>query len=133
MSRSVKYFCEQTKEGLELSADIVLFAGKPSNAARKEMWRIFLSSICEKNKEFNMNFIFLVEVPSTDSKTVMCVIEKLLCEKDIDIEKTWFCCLDGGNSMSSGHNGVQRSIWNHACHAIYINCGCHRLAFVLNI
>ena len=29
--------------------------------------------------------------------------------------------------MSGQHNGVQRRIRNHAPHAVYINCRCHRL------
>ena len=41
-----------------------------------------------------MGFISLVEVSSTNSETAMCAIEKVLSEKDIDIEKTQFCCLD---------------------------------------
>ena len=30
--------------------------------------------------------------------------------------------------MSGVHNGLQRRLSNHVPHAIYINCGCHRLA-----
>ena len=44
-----KYLWEQTKERLKLLAHIVLFADKASNAARKEMLRIFISSFDEKN------------------------------------------------------------------------------------
>ena len=38
----------QTKEGLKLSAELVLFADKASNAARKEMKGNFISSFDEK-------------------------------------------------------------------------------------
>ena len=92
------------------------------------MLGIYISLFDETNKEFNMDFISLVEVSSTNSETVMCAIEKVLCEKDIGIEKTQFCCLDGTNSMSGQHNVVQRQIRNHAPHAVYINCRYHRLA-----
>ena len=34
-----------------------------------------------------MHCISLVEVSSTNFKTVLCTIEKILCEKDIAIEK----------------------------------------------
>ena len=57
------------------------------------------------------------------SETVMCTIEKVLCEKDIAIEKH-----NSVASVWSEHNGMQRQIWNHAPHAVYINCRCHRLA-----
>ena len=45
-----KYLWEQTKEILKLSADIVLFADEASNAARKEMLGIFISSLMKKIK-----------------------------------------------------------------------------------
>ena len=82
-----KYLWEQTKERLKLLADIVLFADEASNTARKEMLGIFISLFDEKNKEFNMEFVSLVEVSSTNSETVMCAIERVFCEKDIGIEK----------------------------------------------
>ena len=98
-----------------------------SNTERKEMLGIFISSSDEKkNKEFNMDFISLAEVSSTNSETAMCPTEKVLREKDIDIKKTQFCCLDGTNSMLGEHNGVQGRIQNHASHAVYINLRCHR-------
>ena len=111
-----------------LLADIVLFADEASNAARKKMLGIFMILFDEKKKEFNMDFISLVEVSSTNFETVMCAIEKVLREKDIDIEKTRFCCLDGTNSMLDQHNRVQRRMRDHAPHVVYINCRCHRLA-----
>ena len=82
-----KYLWEQTKERLKLLADIVLSADEASNTARKEMLGIFISLFDEKNKEFNMEFVSLVEVSSTSSETVMCAIERVFCEKDIGIEK----------------------------------------------
>ena len=103
-----KYLWGQTKERLKLSADIVLFADEASNAARKEMLGNFISSIDEKNMEFNMDFISLVEVSSKNSETVMYVTEEVPYEKDIGIEKTPFCCLDGTSSMSGEHNGMQK-------------------------
>ena len=52
-------------------AGIVLFADEASNTESKEMLGIFIGSFHEKNKEFNTDFISLVEVPSTNSETVM--------------------------------------------------------------
>ena len=54
-----------------------------------------------------MDFISLAEVSSTNSETAMCPTEKVLREKDIDIKKNQFCCLDGTNSMLGEYNGVQ--------------------------
>ena len=70
----------------------------------------------------------MVHVSSTKSEVLMNTIEKLLRERSIDIKKTKFCCLDGTNSRSGEQSGLQRRIRNHAPHAIYINCRCHRLA-----
>ena len=54
-----------------------------------------------------MDFISLAEVSSTNPETSMCPTEKVLREKDIDIKKNQFCCLDGTNSMLGEYNGVQ--------------------------
>ena len=45
-----KYLWEQTKERLKCLADVVLFADKASDAGRKEMLGIFISSLDEKNR-----------------------------------------------------------------------------------
>ena len=79
------------------------------------MLGIFISSFDEKNKEFDKDFMSLVEVSSTNSQTVMCAIEKVLYEKDTGTKKK-VCCLDCTNSMSGKHNSVQKRIWNHEPH-----------------
>ena len=122
------FLWKQTDERLQRSADLVLFADESSNAARSEMLGVFMSSYDEKTKQFHMDFISLVEVSSTNSEIVMTAVADTLKDRDIDIKKTRFSCLDGTNSMSGIHNGVQRRIRNHAPHAIYVNCRCHRLA-----
>ena len=108
ISSTDKYLWDQTKERSKLLIHIVLFADESSNAARKEMLGNFTILFDEKNKEFNMDFITLVEVSSKNSETVMCTIEKVLHEKDIGIEKTQFCCLDDTNSVLGEHNISKR-------------------------
>ena len=71
------------KERLKLSAEIVLFADEASNAARKEMLGNFISSFDKKNKEFNMDFISLVEVPSTNSKLEWVPYRKYFVKKPL--------------------------------------------------
>ena len=44
-----------------------------------------------------MEVISLVEMSSTNSETVVYAIEKVLCEKDIGIEKRQFYCQDSTN------------------------------------
>ena len=122
------FLWKQTNDRIERSADIVLFADESSNAARSEMLGVFVSTYDEKEKEFNMDFVSLVEVSSTASEIVMDAVAEAMKNQNVDIKKTRFSCLDGTNSMSGAHNGVQRRIRNYAPHAIYINCRCHRLA-----
>ena len=75
-----------------------------------------------------MDFVSLVEVSSTASDIVMKGVVSILKARNIDTKKVRFSCLDGTNSMSGIHNGLQRQLRNHAPHAIYINCRCHRFA-----
>ena len=92
------------------------------------MLGVFLSYFDDSEKKFGVGFVSLVEVSSTSSEIIMAAIEKVMRDKNIDITKTRFSCLDGTNSMSGEHNGLQRRIRNHTPHAIYINCRCHHLA-----
>ena len=85
ISSTDKYLWDQTKERSKLLIHIVLFANESSNAARKEMLGNFTILFDDKNKEFDMDFITLVEVSSKNSETVMCTIEKVLHEKDISV------------------------------------------------
>ena len=115
------FFWKQTEEQMQRAADLVLFADESSDAARSEMLGIFISSFDDKNKRFHMDFVSLVEVSSTSSEIVMDAVATVMKDRDIDIKKTRFSCLDGTNSMSGVHNGLQRRIRNYAPHAIYIN------------
>ena len=65
-----------------------------------------------------MDLISLDEVSSTNSENVIRAIEKVLREKDIGMEKTLFCCLDGKILMSGKHNSMQRQIQNHVPYAV---------------
>ena len=123
-----EYFRKDTEERLKRATDLVLFADESMSSARKEMLGVFISSFDDNTKQFHLDFFSMVHVSSTKSEVLMNTIEKLLRERSIDIKKTKFCCLDGTNSMSGEQSGLQRRIRNHAPHAIYINCRCHRLA-----
>ena len=116
------FFWKQTEERMQRVADLVLFADESSNAARSETLGIFISSFDDKNKRFHMDFVSLVEVSSTSSEIVMDAVATVMKDRDIDIKKTRFSCLDGTNSMPGVHNGLQRRIQNYAPHVIYINC-----------
>ena len=100
-------------------------ADESTNTARSKMLGVFISSHDENTKKFYMD---LVEVSSTASDIVMEGVVNTLKARDIDIKKVRFSSLDGTNSMSGFHNGLQRRLRNHTPHAIYINCRCHRLA-----
>ena len=104
------FLWEQTRNKINRSADIVLFADEASNAARSEMLGVFLSYFDEGEKKFGMDFISLVEVSSTSLEIVMAAVEKVMHDKNIDITKTRFSSLDGTNSRLGEHNGLQRRI-----------------------
>ena len=104
---------KQTEERMQRAADLVLFADESSNATRSEMLGIFISSFDDKNKRFHMDFVS----SSTSSEIVMDAVATVMKDRDIDIKKTRFSCLDGTNSMSGVHNGLQRRIRNYAPHA----------------
>ena len=119
------FFCQETNKRIRRSADIVLLADESTNATGSEMLGVFISSYDENTKKFYMDFISLVEVSSTASYIVMEGVVNALKGRNIHIKKVRFSCLDGINSMSGIHNGLQQRLSNHAPHAIYINCPFH--------
>ena len=92
------------------------------------MMGIFLSCYNEGDREFVMEYLALLEVPSTKSAVLLDELVKILKEREIDPQKTRFCCLDGTNSMSGEISGLQRRIRHISPHSMYVNCRCHRLA-----
>ena len=73
----------------------------------------------------------MLEVPSTKSAVLLDKLVKILKEREIDPQKTRFCCLDGTNSMSGEILGVQRRICHIFPNSMYVSCRCHRLALCL--
>ena len=74
------------------------------------MMGIFLSSYNEDVWEFVMEYLALLEVPSTKSAVLLDKLVKILKEREIDPQKTRFYYLDGTNSMSGEISGLQRRI-----------------------
>ena len=75
-----------------------------------------------------MEYLALLEVPSTKSAVLLDEPVKILKEREIDPQKTRFCRLDGTNSMSGEISGLQGSIRHISPHSMYVNYRCHRLA-----
>ena len=72
----------------------------------------------------------LKEISLTKLEILIVKILDYLKESQILVIKKRFCYLDDGTtSMYEKQTGLQRRIRNAAPHSIYINCGCHRLAF----
>ena len=94
------YFLKKTEDRIKGSKYIVIYADESTSEAKKEMLGIFVGIFDETDKEFKLEYVKLTEVSSTKSDIVMQAIEKTLRERNIDISKTIFCCLDGTNSMS---------------------------------
>ena len=51
------------------------------------------------DKKLKLEYLTLIEVSSTKAEIVRHAIEMALIERDIDISKTRFCCLNGTYSM----------------------------------
>ena len=117
-----KFIKKETDTKLRNASHVVIFANKATIVARKEMMGIFLSSYNEGVREFVMEYLALLEVPSTKSATLLDEVVKILKEQETEL-----CCLDGTNSMSREISGLQR-IHHISPHSMYVNCRCHRLA-----
>ena len=89
---------------------------------------LFLSAYDEEEKEVTLEFISIASVASTKSEVLMDKVQEILLNNNTDISNTRFSCLDGTNTMSGEHTGLQRRIRNVARFSIYINCKCHHLA-----
>ena len=76
------------------------------------MLDIFLSCYNEDGWDFVMEYLALLEVPSTKSAFLLDKLVKILKEVEIDPQKTRFCCLDETNSMLGERSGLQRRIWH---------------------
>ena len=73
---------------------------------------IFLSGYNEDDQEFVMEYLALLEVPSTRSAILLDELAKILKERE----------------MWGEISGLQRRICHISPHSIYVNCRCHRLA-----
>ena len=101
------YFVAKSNERIKKCDDTVLYADESMSVARKEMLGIFLAIFDEMKKKKKIEYITLIKVSSTKSGIVMHAMEKTLIERDIDISKTRFCCLDGTNSMSGKYKFLE--------------------------
>ena len=118
----------ETIKVLKDASDLAIFADEATSAARKEMMGLFLSAYDEGTNKVVVEFVQITSVSSTQSAILMDKVRDIMTENGLDIEKTRFSCLDGTNSMSGEHTGLQRRIRHFAPFAIYVNCRCHRLA-----
>ena len=70
------------------------------------MLGVFISSYDENTKKFYIEFVSLVKVSSTASDIVTKGVVKTSKARNIDMKKVPFSCLDGTNSMSDIHSGM---------------------------
>ena len=113
---------------LRNASNVVIFADKATSVARKEIILvIFLSCYKEDDQEFVMEYLALLEVLSTKSAVLLDELVKILKEREIDPQKTRFCCLDGTNSMPGEISGLQRRIRHITAHSMYVKWRYYRL------
>ena len=87
-----KFIKKETDTKLRNASDVVIFADEATSVARKEMMGIFLSCYNEGDREFVMEYLALLEVPSTKSAVLLDELVKILKERETDPQKTRFCC-----------------------------------------
>ena len=122
-----EFIKKETDTKLRNASDVVTFADEATSVATKEMMGIFLSCYNENDREFVMEYLALLEVQSTKSAVILDELAKIWKEREIDPQKTRFCCLDGTDSMSGEISGLQRRIRHISPHSMHVNCSCHRL------
>ena len=121
-----KFIKKERDTKLRNVPDVIIFADEAISVARKEMTVIFLSCYNKDDQEFVMEYLALLEFPSTKSAILLDEL-KILKEQEINPQKTRFCCLDVANSMLGEISGLQRILHISPC-SMYVNCRCHRLA-----
>ena len=70
------------EERLKRGTELVLFTDE-SMSARKEILRVFISSLGDNTKQFHLDFLSMVHFSSTKSEVLMNTIEKFMRERSI--------------------------------------------------
>ena len=73
------------------------------------------------------HFLTILHVTSTDAEAITAALTSFIETKGLEYEKLIGQGYDGAATFSGAHNGVQKRIQVHACHALYLHCACHRL------
>ncbi|XP_061179464.1 uncharacterized protein LOC133188092 [Saccostrea echinata] len=81
--------------------------------------------------EIATHFLGFVNLTKGTAEAIMEAIKSFLLAKNIDMAKIRFIALDGCNTMSGEHKGLQRRIRHESPFALFVNCRNHRLALCL--
>ena len=73
------------------------------------------------------HFLTILHVTSTDAKAITAALTSFMEMKGLEYQKLIGQGYDGAATFSGVHNGVQKRMQVHACHALYLHCACHRL------
>lgn len=83
------------------------------------------------HNEIATHFLGFVNLEKATAEAIMTAVKLFLLAKNIDIGKIRFIALDGCNTMSGEHKGLERRIRHESPFALYVNCRNHRLALCL--
>ena len=75
-----EFIKKETDTKLRNASDVVIFADEATSVPKKEMIGIFLSCYNEDDREFVMEYLALLEVPSTKSAVLLDELVKILKE-----------------------------------------------------
>ena len=113
---------------LNTSIDFTILACESTDDGDRSQLAIFVHIIRSDHRPIE-HFLGITHIAiSKTAAAIMDVISNLLISKEIQPSYTRFCGLDGTNSMSSEHCGLQRLIKHSSLHAEYINCCNYQLA-----
>ncbi|XP_078327996.1 zinc finger MYM-type protein 1-like [Crassostrea virginica] len=119
----------------ELLADMrdkefALLADESTDMANRSQLSV-MARFSRSDNTISTHFLGFVNLDKGTSEAVMEALKSFLLAKGIEIGKVRFVALDGCNTMSGEHKGLQRRIRHESPFSLYINCRNHRLALCL--
>ena len=108
------YFKAITLKEIQQANFLSIYADESENSLHKECFSMFMSYYCKQDEIVNTKSLGIVRLTNLSSAEIMDVLKKFLTSKNIDLSKILFSVLDGTNSMSGKHKGLQRWIQNES-------------------
>ena len=109
---------------LKFSAVMLLDAVWRLSSLQKSSLSAVDGSQMEKPRKL---IVTVLNITATDAATISDAISSYLESRNLDYHKLIDQCCDWATTFTREYNGVQKRIWVHSPHSIYIQCACHRI------